>query len=345
MSAATIDEALELLEHTGPEFGGGLSNHGPMAAEALVVLGRDGAVIPWVERYRRRLQPEPEGRNAIDPAAWREALGHGSRVGDWAVFFERDLSEAPWQDVVGRWVPLLAPGLVAAAMHGVIRTAHAVRSLASGETPGRLKELAQGLAYWAARYQELPGAAGADGRLPPSQALREVEPVPDERRRPGGLITHGLRPLADHQPFQEVPALVSTGGDTSTFVSDLTETFANVYLASALDIGMAITFIHAVTGPSAVRLLLPYLPPEAAPRVLRYAWQAAAALYAAFGVGVQPPRREASTPDVQDLIDQAVATGDEHAIKFGEACLREYDLNPRPVYLAAIEHANGIIRR
>ena len=54
----TIDEALELLEETGPEFGGGLANHGPMAAEALFVLGRGEAVVPWVERYKRRL-PTP----------------------------------------------------------------------------------------------------------------------------------------------------------------------------------------------------------------------------------------------------------------------------------------------
>ena len=36
--AGEIDEALEMLEGTGPEFTGGLSNHGPMAAEALVAL-------------------------------------------------------------------------------------------------------------------------------------------------------------------------------------------------------------------------------------------------------------------------------------------------------------------
>lgn len=32
--AGEINEALELLERSGPEFTGGLSSHGPMAAEA-----------------------------------------------------------------------------------------------------------------------------------------------------------------------------------------------------------------------------------------------------------------------------------------------------------------------
>lgn len=130
---ATIDEALELLEDSGPEFGKGLSNHGPMAAEALVTLGRSGAMIPWVERYKRRLQAEPSGRNRIDPPEWREALGDYRRVANRGAFFERELTERPWRQVVGDWVPVLAPGLIAAAMHGIIRTVHAARSLESDE--------------------------------------------------------------------------------------------------------------------------------------------------------------------------------------------------------------------
>ena len=338
MTAAIIDEALAILEHTGPEFGGGLSNHGPMAAEALVVLGRDASVVPWVERYKRRLQPEPEAGNPIERSQWREALGEIRRVGDWVAFFQRELSESPWRDVVGRWVPALAPGLVAAAMHGIIRTAHAVRSLESGETPSRLAELARGLAYWAARYQELPWEAALPGSLAPSRALADVRRVPESRRQAAGLITHGLRPLASDEQFPGVANLVDTKGDASTFLSDLTQTFAAVYLANAADIGRAITFIHAVTGPSAIRLLLPYLPPEAAPSVLRYGWQAAAALYAAFGSSPGSAAPEAAV-DVDDLIDRAVATGDEHAIKFAEACLREHALNPQPLYLAAARDA------
>jgi hypothetical protein len=34
-SAGTLDEAYERLHATGPEFDGFLSNHGPMAAEAM----------------------------------------------------------------------------------------------------------------------------------------------------------------------------------------------------------------------------------------------------------------------------------------------------------------------
>ncbi len=43
------------------------------------------------------------------------------------------------------------------------------------------------------------------------------------------------------------------------------------------------------------------------------------------------------------LIALAVETGDDHAIKFTDVCLREYALNPNPVYLAAARHAIGVL--
>jgi hypothetical protein len=330
----TIDEALELLEGTGPEFAGGLSNHGPMAAEALFALGRGESAIPWAERYKRRLTEHPEARSPIARDDWPEALGDGRRVGDWIAFFERELAEAPWQSVLGVWAPRLAPGLVAAATHGVIRTGHAVRSLSAGETRQRVQELAEGLGYWASRYQRLPGAMGESRRLTPSAAIGRVEPVAGDQQQSGGLITQGLRRLDEHAPFGDTINLVDTSGDVSTFVSDMTETFAHVYLANAGS-GLVIHFIHAVTGPRAVRLLAPYLSAGDAADALRYAWQAGAALYAAFGRGPGGAAAEAPAGDADELIDRAVATGDEHAIKFTEACLREQQLNPKPVYLAA----------
>ncbi len=340
---ATIDEALEMLAHTGPEFGGGLSNHGPMASEALLVLGRGEAVVQWLERYRRRLQDEPTPRSPISGPEWRQALGDIGRVADWVAFFERELAQAPWPEVVARWAPRLAPGLVAAATHGVIRTGHAVRSLESGQTPVRLNELAQGLGYWAARYQTLPGAPSAAGAgLTPARALRRLKPLaPPQQDRPR-LITDWLARLDGDAEFPGAIDLVDASADASRFLSELTETFAQVYLANA-HTGHVIGFIHAVTGPSAARLLLPHLQPDDVPAVLRYAWHAAAGIYAAMG---ERPDAGAIAPpgdSADDLIDRAVATGDEHAIKFTEACLREHALNPQAVFLAAAAHAVGAL--
>jgi hypothetical protein len=127
-----------------------------------------------VERYRPRLEPKPEPRERIDPSDWRGALGDMSRVRDWADFFADELADADWAVVANRWLPRLAPGMVG-GVHGAIRTAHAVRSVGRKATPGRVQELAEGLGYWAAQYEELPRDNSAPKRLRPSEAIAVLE--------------------------------------------------------------------------------------------------------------------------------------------------------------------------
>ena len=83
--------------------------------------------------------------------------------------------------------------------------------------------------------------------------------------------------------------------------------------------------------------------PEYAPGVLRHGWHAAAGLYSAFATG-GPVEAGAGEIDHEDLIDRSIATEDEHAIKFTEACLRENSIRPDPVYLAAAAHAAEFLR-
>ena len=48
-----------------------------------------------------------------------------------------------------------------------------------------------------------------------------------------------------------------------------------------------------------------------------------------------------SRPHPEDLVDRAVRSGNEHAIKLTEACLREHALEPNPIYLAAAADASA----
>ena len=336
-----MEDALALLAKTGPEYAGRLANHGPMAAESLVILERPDAVVPWVEGYRGRLYPHPPGTRPIDPAAWREALGDEPRVGDWIVFFDRQIEEKPWRAVLSEWVPRLSPGVIAAAFHGVIRTGHAVRSLDAADTPARRRELAEGLGYWAATYEALPESPGraAAGSLP-SRAIGRVAALPADRRISTGNITDRLAPLDRFPPFAGVADLIDVSGDSSALLSNMTETFAEVFLANVPP-GSWITYVHALTGPNAIRMLLPHLDAPARRELLRYGWQGSAALYAASGGKAPAPRPETALPDRESLVDRAISTADEHVIKFTEACLTEHALNPKPVYLRAADAAVG----
>lgn len=329
-----IDQALSMLGGCGPEFGGGgLSNHGPMAAEALTALGRSDAVEAWVAKYRKRLDDRPPTVERIDPANWWAALGQLHRVSDWEDFFAAEIDSAPWREVLDTWAPRLSVGMMAGATHGLIRTAHAVRSLAANEDePVRRAEFVSGLAYWAARYQAMPGAPRPIEPRLPSQALPVIPIMPPHlrNRRPANIFS-AVAELDDYPPFAEVINMAAPGDDLSAWISDLTTTMARVYLQNA---GPAsIPYVHTVTAPSALRMLVPHVSDASARVAARYAWQACAAIHSRghYPHDVEMPARE---PSRDELIDRCVFSGDEHAIKYTEACLREYALNPDPAFLA-----------
>jgi hypothetical protein len=340
--ADVMDDALERLTGLAP-----LTNHGPMAAEALIALGCMDRVIPFVESYKGRFASPYPGRVAsIDRQNWRQALGAGNRVADWFHFFQTEFKESTWQQLLDRWSGLLAGGLSAAAAHGLIRTAHAVRSLSVKETELRRNELAEGLAYWAAYYQKLPEKPAIPNalRFKPAEAIRHVPLLPSEKRRSGSIMI-GLTSLHDFPPFASVVDLIDITGNPDQLISSITETFAHAYLKNVAPHNF-ITLIHAVTGTTALRTLLPFVSAVTMRKLLRYGWQLAAGLYSISKPEIANQQHRPATADIKgaNLIDRAVTSLEEHAIKFTEACLREHKLNPNPVYLQAAADAVARLR-
>src|SRR5262249_60191340 len=155
----TCDEQVVRLRGTGSEVAGRVAtNHGPMAAEALVALGCDDVVVAWADRYRRQLDAMPPPRSPVTTENWAQALGAIDRFGDWVAFFRAQLAESPWRVVFGQWIGRMLPATPSAGAHGLIRTAHALRALTDAETTLRIEELGVALAYWAASYRTLPEA-------------------------------------------------------------------------------------------------------------------------------------------------------------------------------------------
>jgi len=186
-----LDETYTRMHATGPEFKGWLSNHGPMAADALIRLGCGEEVEAWVDGYAPRLGEAPAPRWEIEEAEWREVIGDPSRLGDWCALFDRQLHEQPWRDVLVRWWPRLLDGAVASAAHGLIWTGHAVRALLELPTTPRRAELAQALGYWAARHQPLPAHPIPHGGADAATALDAIPVISTS----GGIRTR-LKDLA-----------------------------------------------------------------------------------------------------------------------------------------------------
>ena len=171
-----LDEALERFQLGGLEYGPGLANHGPMAAEALVALGHPALITGLVDGYAPRLPPFQPGAPLADGER-EAALGDPQRCADWVATWERELEQRDWPEVLRAALPLLASGLFAGAAHGFLRVAHGVRALAREPTRARRRELAFGLGYWAGRFQRLPGVPGDQNQGPSNMV-----PTPSTRQ-------------------------------------------------------------------------------------------------------------------------------------------------------------------
>lgn len=336
-STASYDEVLAALQATDFEFGGGLANHAPMAADALVAGGRADRVAAWAEQYALGRLMTLEAQPKLDPAARADALGVYEKRAAWTATYEAELQTTAADALIAREWTTLAPGYFAAGWHGVLRTAHAHRALARGDTPERRRELAQGLAFWAARFERLPGEAGsaAQSGLDVVGALKAVPLLPVSERKKG-LIREQLAPLQQRPEFAAAVAKVDL--DAQSFdvaLAALASAAARVFAHGS---GKDILLLHGITGTVALRQLAPLLDAGQRRDALGRAFHAVAAAYAVLGGGpshldpVEPAKSSASS-----LLERGLEDDDEHSIKLAEACIREHAVSGAPELLLAVE--------
>ncbi|HEV2778762.1 MAG TPA: questin oxidase family protein [Actinophytocola sp.] len=335
---AILDEAYHRLHSTGPEWGGNLSNHGPMAAEVLVRRGREEQVPAWVDAYIGRLDKLPGPTEPITDANWREALSDFGRVGDWVGYFGAQVRERPWREVLATWWPRLLPGIVAGATHGVIRVSHAVRTLLAGdESLASVTELAHGLGWWAARSTAVPGFAELAGSLEPADALESVPRIPDQ----SGVLAERFGQLGALPSFSRSLAALRPPADPDDArdrLADLVDAATLKYLTHGH--GSPVLLVHTATAPNAVLHTLPALPRELWPPSLTAAWAASAAIISTYAPVAGAPREalpEAPNADdpVAEVLDRAAANGDEHVIKFTDTAAEVFNRTGNPDALAA----------
>ncbi|MEU6955110.1 questin oxidase family protein [Streptomyces sp. NPDC045714] len=367
-TTGTLDEALERIHLSGPERDGWLSNHAPMAVEALVRHGQASAVHRWLDRYGPKLEEMPDAGSPVTARNWHEALGDPRRIADWTAYFERETAETPWRDVLATWWPRLLPGIAAGATHPAIRVGHSVRTLLAGEESApRVRELAHALGYWAARHQPLPALTPLGPAPSAAAALDRVPLVPD---RSGGVRDRFAQltgfpdwpgPGQGSDPTRGPDSGPGRGPDSGrgreqgtgtgpagpeaarAALRELVRASTHRYATHAH--GEPIMLVHAATAPNAVLRTLPALPGELWVPSLRAAWAASAAVTAAYAPreAAPVPASASGAPDAGELFARAAAHGDDHTIKFTDTALdvgdalafsaarRAIELNP-PVF-------------
>ncbi|MBL4689404.1 MAG: DUF4243 domain-containing protein [Nannocystaceae bacterium] len=346
-SARALDDALTRLHATDLEYrsrgSDGLSNHGPMAAETLEALGATDKIGAFIDGYTDRLRPYASA-SGFDWAGRVQRLGDATQGSAWVATVQAHLQAAAEPDArFGELVVELLPGYVAAAMHGPLRAAHAWRAWGRHRSEARARELAFGLAYWATRYQTLPGTPGA---LPQPgvgvlATLRAV-PIVDPSRRNDGLIFEQARVLDGDPAFAAVIESIDLAAATpERALTELASAGAKLYLRTP---AARFTYMHTLTGSVALRRLGSAIPAAAMPKAVGYGLQAVAALLAINGApaGWDAPWTQATAAKPEAITQAAIGSDDDHTIKFVEAALSEHARTPRPEFLAAAAHRVGM---
>ncbi len=348
MTNGTLAEAYQRLHHAGPEWDdNSLTNHGPMTVEVLIRRGRDADVHPWVDRYVSRLDDLPAATDPVTDDTWREAMGDGDRIADWTTYLTRQTAERPWREVLALWWPRLLPAIAAGTTHGVIRTSHAVRALLADteEDSATVTELAHGLAFWAARARYVPGVEAPAGTLGAREAFRGLPRIGSQE----GNVAGRFAQLAELPAWPVSLTALRAPADPDDARARLTE------LVDAATVGYLgyghtspVLLVHTATAPNAVLHTLPALPRELWADSLTAAWAACAAITVAYAPGAAPPREELpAAPTGEDLVaemvDRAVAHGDEHVIKFTDTATESYQRTGDADALAACVRAADLI--
>lgn len=292
-----------------PEYGGGLCNHLPMA---LIALDQMGATPAQLNEYQRShvswLEKLPANGRAAAPGAWPFRKADHAAYVELRADFQRRIAADGWDKVLRAALPDLAPGLTAAAFHGMIRTAMGVTARHEGE-------IASGLAYWAAHWQKLGPVDAEAAPLGADPAalldrLRADARFATPAEMPG-LIDDALIAVSRLEGFV---AIIHWPDFAQAGIRDLALAAAQVYCASG-----DFTALHLVTGTQAAAVLLPYLATPQA--LLPWLWQGLAAGYIAIGRPALPSAdmlaiwRSATVPGWQEILQRALAETDEHAVK------------------------------
>ena len=304
-AAAVLQRLLDEGAAHDCEFRGGLSNHRPMALTALAALGAGEARLEaFAAAYARRLNKAPK------PVAWKSGEPWRGRFGQRAAW-------PRYRDLFGQWIahegsgavlaqalPPLFEGAGAAAFHGLIRTAYAVRAAHRGE-------LVDGLAYWSCRWLDL-GAARPAGRV--ADALKLLKALPIELQQDHGLIFERMQGAAAGAEFEG--AVTRLRVDEGT-LERIARAAAQLYALSG-----NFTVLHLVTGAQALRVLLPFVDgPDETQAALGAFWRAAVA--GALASGARFERQPPAPKPWDELVAAALASDDEHLIKIVDACREE----------------------
>lgn len=323
MSWERLQSLLEESQSYGPEFGNGLSNHLPMCLVALQQMDATGErLTEFYQHYIPRLNGFERATEATDPL---KSLNQPELFPAHLNYFNQLIEKQGVAETLKTWIPHLLSGMGTGAFHALLRVGYSIKA----ENP---HETAQGLAYWTSSYLDL-GSDAEQVDSEPGDFLTIIDQTADIARDhtfTPGIIFNRMAEIAAMPTFRDLPIQPATVN-----LEGLAELALTAYVNSR-----NFTLLHGVTGCHALRLLLPFVDDQEA--LLRAYWRALLTAY--LSTGSVPIDQKIELDYVLEwptLLEQAVASNNDHVIKMIYTCWREEQQYHNPAYLYAANLALG----
>lgn len=316
---AQLHHLLDAGQAWSATYRGQLSNHLPMAQQALLALGASaGRLQAFTEAQETTLEP----RGCARPASVtvERDLGRADSDAAWRAHFAARIADLGSPAALREALAMLLPGAGAIAFHGLIRTGHAVLA-------GHDGELAAGLAHWACHFMPLPTTDGGPP-LPLADWLQALKALPRPAYPAGSFIAGRMQAWVATPGFAAVAGRLHRGPDT---LRDIALLAARTYAATG-----NFTVLHLLTASHAMSVLQPWWPAPALPR--GFCMAAAAGLLASGAAPAATLDREPGRP-WPALIAAACTQDDAHVIKLTHAAWRLDQCWPAPAWRCAVERA------
>ena len=205
-----------------PEYGG-LSNHLPMAVRALQALGANPACVSEFRAvYTRRLSRLDTSSGAA-PIVLQEVLGRRRDFPALLQMFGAEVTQLGASEAVRKWLPVLMPGVAAAAFHPLIMLYYALDAQDD-------RGVGYALAYFAWSYLPLlpEGPATGQGSLSVKNAISGLTGIGIEKGKTTGLIFERLAAVARLPEVESVIVRLGPEHDQSGTIALVTSTHQRV---------------------------------------------------------------------------------------------------------------------
>jgi hypothetical protein len=328
VARGTAEHLIAATQQQSAEYPVVLASHLPMLLEIHCRLGASAQRLTDFADFYNRCNKVPQLAPSVAPITrdnWLGALGDRSRERDYRRFFAAETERIGGLAAIRRYLPELARGIGASALHALMRLAYAI--LRGDDT-----EIAIGLGYWAATWLPLrdepkgppdiddPLALAAEMQRIP--AFRNVEVETD-------LLWHWMRAVGRKDEFAPLIGRLRIGTDA---LDRVTRASLALYAST-----LSFEGLHAMTGSYWVRVISPHVDDPG--QLLRYFWQAVLAVYPKIGMPTPLSAEELDAmraikpPPAAEIAAAAVASDDEHHPSVVFTAFQEHARTGDPLYL------------